>query len=516
MTPADKNTARWTAAVRAWFHPKAFTMLFLGFSAGLPILLIFSSLSVWLREAGVDRAAVTYFSWAALGYSFKFLWAPLIDLLPVPLLTRLLGRRRAWLLVAQFGVIGAIISMALVNPVAEHALTVMALSAVCLGFSSASQDVVIDAYRIECAESSLQATLAAMYISGYRIGMVVSGAGSLFLATYFGSTSEMYSYSAWQNTYFTMAVVMLVGVMTTLTIDEPKVTAETSYERYKSSDYFRIVFMFLVCVSCFIIAFVVIGSQLAQLQSGAVVGAFVHGPIGQFILGAARFFFSFVVAVVVGIVIVHFGLVNKKMAHKAYIGPVVDFFARYGVRTALLFLALVGCYRFSDIVLGVVSNVFYVDIGFSKNVIGGVTKTFGLAMVLLGGFVGGMLTVRFGVMSVLFLGGVLAAGTNLLFMTLAQTGPDLTMLTAVIAADNLSAGIATTAFIAFLSSLTHISFTAMQYALFSSLMTLFPKVIGGYSGSMVTSVGYENFFLITALMGLPSLLLIWMVRGEIK
>jgi PAT family beta-lactamase induction signal transducer AmpG len=154
--------------------------------------------------------------------------------------------------------------------------------------------------------------------------------------------------------------------------------------------------------------------------------------------------------------------------------------------------------------------------GFSKNVIGGITKTFGLGMTLVGGFIGGLLTMRYSVYSILFLGGLLAAATNLLFMLLAKTGADVTLLTVVIGADNLSAGIATTAFIAFLSSLTNISFTAVQYAVFSSLMTLFPKLIGGYSGTMVSNIGYEKFFLFTALMGIPALILIWIVRGEIE
>jgi PAT family beta-lactamase induction signal transducer AmpG len=160
----------------------------------------------------------------------------------------------------------------------------------------------------------------------------------------------------------------------------------------------------------------------------------------------------------------------------------------------------------------VVSNVFYLDMGFSKNVIAGITKTFGLAMVLVGGFLGGLLTVRFGVNTILFVGALLSAATNLLFMLLAGGGADVGLLTMVIAADNLSAGIATTAFIAFLSSLTSISFTAVQYAIFSSAMTLLPKLIGGYSGTMVSTFGYEKFFLITALMGVPVLLLIFAVR----
>ncbi|HSL40894.1 MAG TPA: MFS transporter, partial [Desulforhopalus sp.] len=170
-----------------WLRPQAVVMLFLGFSAGLPILLIFSTLSVWLREAGVERAAVTFFSWAALGYSFKFLWAPLVDLLPLPLLTRTLGRRRSWLLLSQLGIVAAILLMAAIDPAAtQHNLTLMALAAVLLGFSSATQDIVIDAYRIECAEESLQALLASMYIAGYRGGMLVAGAGSLFLAGLLG------------------------------------------------------------------------------------------------------------------------------------------------------------------------------------------------------------------------------------------------------------------------------------------------------------------------------------------
>ena len=203
------------------------------------------------------------------------------------------------------------------------------------------------------------------------------------------------------------------------------------------------------------------------------------------------------------------------MVHQTYLEPIKDFFVRYGGKTALLLLVLIGCYRLSDIVLGVVSNVFYLDMGFSKNVIAGVTKTFGLGMTLVGGFLGGMLTVRFGVNKILFLGAFLSAATNLLFMLLARTGQDVAMLTVVIGADNLSAGIATTAFIAFLSSLTNISFTAVQYAIFSSMMTLCPKLIGGYSGTMVSAVGYERFFLFTALMGVPVLFLVVAARKAV-
>jgi len=515
MSHEDIQSKNWKETIAVWLHPKAITMLFLGFSAGLPILLIFSTLSVWLREAGVERSAVTYFSWAALGYSFKFVWAPLIDLIPIPFVTRLLGRRRAWMLLAQLGVMAAITGMALVDPVVNSSLTLMAVAAVGLGFSSATQDIVIDAYRIECADSSLQAMLAAMYISGYRIGMVVAGAGSLFLATYFGTTRDLYLYDAWKATYLTMVGVMFVGVLTTLIIDEPEPNEINNREEYSAYDYGRIVLMFVVALCFFIVTFIYLGEQLSYFKEGLAKNLHMDGPVGFFVIALVRFLVSLITAVVAGYTVVRLGLVNREMAYKAYVSPVVEFFNRFGIRTATVFLILIGCYRFSDIVLGVVSNVFYVDMGFSKNVIGGVTKTFGLGMTLVGGFVGGLLTMRYSVQAILFLGGVLAAGTNLLFMILAKTGADLTMLTAVIAADNLSAGIATTAFIAFLSSLTNVSFTAVQYAIFSSLMTLFPKLIGGYSGSMVSSIGYENFFVFSAVMGLPSLVLIWLVRGEI-
>jgi PAT family beta-lactamase induction signal transducer AmpG len=188
--------------------------------------------------------------------------------------------------------------------------------------------------------------------------------------------------------------------------------------------------------------------------------------------------------------------------------PIRDFFERYGWSFAWMLLALIGLYRISDIVLGVISNVFYYDMGFSKTEIATVVKTFGLLMTIAGGLIGGLLAVRIGVIRMLLVGGVLAAATNLLFMLLAYIGYDMFWFYFVISADNLSAGIASAAFVAFLSSLTNVSFTAMQYAIFSSLMTLIPKSLGGYSGSMVNAIGYQNFFLVTAILGIPVLLLI--------
>ncbi len=240
-----------------WFSPKSIAIFFLGFAAGLPLLLIFSTLSMWLREAGVSRSTVTFFSWAALAYSFKFLWAPLVDLLPLPLLTRLLGRRRAWLFLAQLGVILSIVTMALIDPATSagqqggHALLFMSFATVALGFSSATQDTVIDAYRIECAPERYQAVLASVYIAGYRVGMVVSGAGSLFLAQMLGTSGELYSYPAWRLTYLVMALVMGIGVVTTLNIREPEHRAEKVIYHYPVREYLRLLFLFFCCAAVF-------------------------------------------------------------------------------------------------------------------------------------------------------------------------------------------------------------------------------------------------------------------------
>ncbi|MGD8418859.1 MAG: MFS transporter, partial [Gammaproteobacteria bacterium] len=210
------------------------------------------------------------------------------------------------------------------------------------------------------------------------------------------------------------------------------------------------------------------------------------------------------------------GAVDRDIVEHTYLKPVRDFFARYGWSLAWILLALIGLYRISDIVLGVIANLFYQDLGFSKSEIAGVVKTFGLLMTIVGGFVGGLLALRFGVLRILTLGALLSAATNLLFMWLAGVGNDIVGLYLVISADNLSAGIASAAFVAFLSSLTNVSFTAMQYAIFSSLMTLIPKLLGGYSGSMVDAMGYPSFFLLTALLGLPVLALIALASKRLR
>ena len=508
----DQSVERsWRETLRAFLHPRVVTMLFFGFSAGVPLLLIFSSLSLWLREAGVERSTVTFFSWAALGYSFKFIWAPLIDRLPLPLLTRRLGRRRAWILTAQLSIVVAVLWMGSVNPAGgEQALMMMAAAAVLLGFSSATQDIVIDAYRIESAPLDLQALMSSTYITGYRIGMLAAGAGALFMASALGSEKGSYDYSAWQLTYYAMAGLMLVGIATTLLIDEPEVNRSHEGE-YDSRDYAGFLLLFLIAVSGFVASFW-LSADWAERMKTTLADALDNKPLAGIAVEALRLALAIAVAAALARLMLWSGRVNRALVRDTWIDPIRDFFTRYSTRVALLLLLLVGTYRISDIVLGVITNVFFQDLGFTKPEIATIVKTFGLFMTIAGGFLGGVLAARHGVMRILFLGALLTVTTNLLFLLLAQAGHSIPLLYVVISADNLSAGLASAAFIAFLSGLTNTSFTAVQYAIFSSLMSLLPKMIGGYSGSMVDSIGYSNFFLFAALLGVPVLGLIWLAN----
>jgi PAT family beta-lactamase induction signal transducer AmpG len=504
---------RFPDSMSAYAHPRVLAMLFLGFSAGLPLLLIFSTLSIWLSEAGVERSAVTYFSWAALGYSFKFVWAPLVDKLPLPLFEQLLGKRRSWLLLSQLMVISAMLWMAMSDPASAEGLRYMAYAAVFLGFSSATQDIVIDAYRIEAVEETLQALMSASYVAGYRIGMIVAGAGALYLAAGLGTTKEAYVYSSWQLTYVAMAGTMLIGVVTTLMIEEPHSHSKSSFLQ-STRDYLRFLLLFASSASMLVFAYVWLADSIVELRIG-IDGLGVGASLASFSAEVMRLMAAVVAAAATSWALVTLNIADRRALQETYVDPIAEFFGRYG-RMAVWVLLLIGFYRVSDIVLGVISNVFYLDMGFSKFEIATVTKVFGIWMTVLGGFIGGFLTIRFGVLKVLMLGAVMTVITNLLFILVAQNAGNLSLLYVVIGADNITAGLAAAAFIAYLSSLTNLSFTAMQYAMFSSLMTLFPKLLGGYSGSVVDSLGYESFFLISSIMGLPVLVLIWAVDRYVK
>lgn len=494
-------------------------MLFLGISAGIPILLIFSSLSIWLTKAGVNKSDVTYFSWAALGYSFKFIWAPLVDKLPIPVFTKMLGKRRSWLLLSQMSVVLAICIMGSINPVgSENALVYMAFAAVALGFSSATQDIVIDAYRIEALSKEYYPLMSSAFITGYRLGMIVSGAGALLLVSFFNTSEALYDYDAWKQAYYSMALVMFIGIVTTLIVKEPE--HKISNYSYKTQDYLGLVGLFIVCVVVFILFYILSAPVCLELKSW--LGLFFgNKELAIFIIELFRLVFGLSLGILAGGVLAKTPYINRKMIVETYFSPVIDFFQRYG-KAAILLLLVIASYRMSDIVLGVISNVFYVDMHYSEKEIATVVKTFGLVMTISGGLIGGVMAVRFGVMRILFVGAILVTVTNLLFMLLANIDVDaphelrIQMLYFVIGADNLAAGIASTAFVAFLSALTNVSFTAVQYAIFSSLMTFIPKVMGGYSGSMVEVWGYSTFFLVASLLGIPVLFLIWLARGLVQ
>jgi PAT family beta-lactamase induction signal transducer AmpG len=434
MSPDAATTTQikptWLATFRVYLEPPTLRMLALGFSAGLPLLLVLGTLSFWLREAGVDRTTIGYLSWVGLAYAFKWVWAPLVDRLPIPVLTRLLGRRRSWLLFSQLAIMAGLVAMSFNDP--QQALQPVVWGALAVAFGSATQDIALDAYRIESADTDRQAALAAAYQTGYRLAMIWAGAGVLWIAARAEvAQAANYQFAAWQTAYLVMAASMAVGALTVLLSPEP-----------------------------------------------------AHAPVP-----VARNLGDWL--------------------RSALVEPFADFLRRYQWQAALI-LALIAIYRISDVVMGIMANPFYVDMGYTKAEVAAVTKIYGVIMTLVGAFVGGALAMRLGVMRVLMLGAVLSAGSNLLFALLSTRGHDLTGLIWVISADNLASGIASAAFIAYLSSLTNISYSATQYALFSSMMLLLPKFLAGYSGRYVDAFGYPNFFIATALLGVPVLLLVWL------
>ncbi|WP_415881982.1 AmpG family muropeptide MFS transporter [Neptuniibacter sp. QD34_54] len=450
MSSVDSKTESWLDTAKIYLHPRAITLLFFGFSSGLPILLVFGTLSFWLREAGVERSLITYFSWVGLAYGFKWLWAPLVDRLSLPLLSTWLGRRRSWLLLSQILLVIGLTGLAFSNP--HENLQYMALLALMVAFSSATQDIVIDAYRIESAGERLQAAMAATYMAGYRIAMIVAGAGALAIAAWTSISPESYDINSWKYAYLIMASLMSVGMMTTFLVKEPasvEMDTETLEQQQKIIEF---------------------------TQRNAHLPDFISRFLGW--------------------------------AYIAIACPFIDFVRRYGMQ-ALIILALIGTFRISDVILGIIANVFYVDMGFTKEEIAQIIKIYGVVMTIVGAGLGGILVNRFGVRKILFLGALLVSLTNLLFAWLATLGNDTTALTIVISLDNLSGGIATAAFVAYLSSLTNIQYSATQYALFSSMMLLFPKFLGGFSGGFVDSFGYPWFFTAVAIIGLPVLILIW-------
>ncbi|MBN9409814.1 MAG: MFS transporter [Burkholderiales bacterium] len=425
---ATPRRRSWRESLAVYLEPGSLRMLALGFSAGLPLLLVLGTLSFRLREAGIDRTTIGYLSWVGLAYAFKWCWAPLVDRMPLPVLTRVLGRRRSWLLVSQLAIAAGLLGMAQADP--RAGLDVLVLCALVVAFASATQDIALDAFRIESAGTDRQAALAATYQTGYRLAMIWAGAGVLWVAArHEVADLAGYQQQAWQAAYWAMAASMTVGVVTVLTVREP-VRAALPPAR-GAADWLR----------------------------------------------------------------------------QVLVEPFADFLRRHRWHAVLL-LALIAVYRISDVVMGIMANPFYVDMGYTKDEVAAVSKVFGVIMTLAGAFVGGVLSMRFGVMRILMLGAVTSALSNLLFAWLGSHGHDVRALVLVVSADNLAGGIASAAFIAYLSSLTNVRYSATQYALFSSMMLLAPKWLAGFSGAFVDAWGYTPFFVGTALLGLPVLLLV--------
>jgi PAT family beta-lactamase induction signal transducer AmpG len=431
-------------SLRIYTKIRVIRMLFLGFSAGLPLLLLLGTLSFRLREAGLDLALIGFFSWIGLTYAFKWAWAPLVDQLPVPLLTKALGRRRSWLVCSQLLVIFGLSGLAFSDP--SISITAVIWFSLLTAIGSATQDIALDAFRIESAGTEDQGAMAATYQIGYRVAMLVASAGALFLADLFSSNSSGYDDAAWSVSYLIMAGLMLIGVITALLSPEPRVPS-TSEGEIKSTNG---------------------ESPLLRL---------------------------------------------KRWLVNAGIMPFVDFVKRYK-RQAILILVMISIYRISDVVMGVMANPFYVDIGFSKQEIATVTKLFGVIMTLLGAVIGGVFVKHFGALRMLIVGAILTSSTNLLFAWLSNIGANIPALVLTISADNLSAGLATAAFVSYLSGLTNIKYSATQYALFSSVMLLIPKFLAGWSGVFVEELGYENFFLFSAALGIPVILLLLMLYRD--
>lgn len=408
----------------AFLQPSAWTMFFFGFASGLPFLLVAGTLAYWLKENSITLKDITMIASAGMAYSFKFLWAPFIDRLRLPILGRL-GQRRSWLLLAQVLVMIGLAAMASVTPSQLGPFVGFTLM---VAFAGATLDIAVDAYRIEIAPVEAQGALVATYSLGYRIALIVTGALALVLA----------DYAVWPNVYRIMALCMLVPIVVNLMAREPEVLR-------------------------------------VQTQSWAE------------------------------------GL------REGVVEPFADFFRRFGGRVGLVILLFILLFKVSDQALvGGIMGPFYLDQGFSKTEIAAVSKVYGIWIGIAGAFLGGVAVARWGVERGLLIGIVLGALSNLLYLGLIGANGDVRMLTLVISGENLAQGLLGTTAVAYLSALVNQRYTATQYALFSSLITLPGKVLGFYSGRIVEAVGYAPYFWITTLAIVPALVLYFWLRLHVK
>jgi PAT family beta-lactamase induction signal transducer AmpG len=442
-TAAGSKGRGWLKAVLVYRQPRMLSMLLLGFSAGLPFFLVFQTLSAWLRQDGIQRATIGMLAWVGIVYSIKFLWAPVVDRTKLPLLYRLFGRRRSWMLLAQAGIAIGLFNLSFSDPSAN--VLRVAMWALFVAFCAATQDIAVDAWRIESAPPEMQGAMAAAYQLGYRGALIAGSAGAMTVAAGFG----------WQASYTTMAALVAVGVLTTLASREPEAGASRDTMQREER-------------------------VIAWLDQRT------HWP--HWMRTAGAWFIGAVVC------------------------PLIDFFGRFGWRTAVFILLFMSSYRLTEFAMGSMANPFYIDKGYTLTQIATVVKVFGLATSMIGVVLAGIVIAKLGILRALVLGSCLIMASNLGFAVLATTdGPSLVGLAAVNSLDNLAQALHGTSLIAFLSSLTSPKYTATQYALFSSLYALPGKILEGTSGFVVDAVGYDTFFVYTASLSLIGLTLLFVL-----
>ena len=438
--------SHWAGFLRIYFDRRIAVIFLLGFSSGLPAPLDFANLVIRLSDSGFSRTSNGLFALATLAFAVNFLWAPLVDRMGIRFLTPWLGQRRAWALASQFVLMAAIVWMGVLDPTSQ--LVWFAAATVAVSFASATQDVVIDAYRIEILEPEKYAAGAAAAVFGWHVGAsVVGGAGGLYLVASFD----------WNVSYFVMAGMVSVGIITVLLCREPRREFSPELVAWEAAAADRI------------------GQKLTS----------------EFLRALAIKF------------------------HNAATAPFADFFRR-GAGIAIVILGFIVFYKLGDALLGRMAGVFYRELGFSHTDIADVAKLYGVVALIIGGLLGGILAGRFGLFRALLISGILMAATNLMFSWLATAGKDQAVFIIAVVSDNLTAGMATTTFVAYLSSLCNVAYTATQYALLASLGNLARILYAAASGFMVDRLGgdWALFFVITALAAIPGLLiLLWLMRN---
>jgi PAT family beta-lactamase induction signal transducer AmpG len=482
-------TAERLGVFGAYFDRRIAVMLALGFASGLPNLLIYDTLSAWLRQSDVSLTTISFFSLVGLSYSFKFLWAPLVDRTSIPVLTAWIGHRRSWMLVAQALIMLGLLAVSGGNP--RTGLIALAICAALTGFAAATQDIVIDAWRIEVSEQARQGAMAAAYQAGFRIAIIVAGAAPLVLADHIG----------WHITYGLMAALMLIGVAGVFGAPREAIHRLRAFPDagLKESPILEVV-EWIVRLAILSFGAIVIGSALganatilgkileaagAPALGANLVVAWAAKPNGVW-LQLAGVIVGFGIVVVAACPIPRMPTRPGAYLFHAFGDPLGDFFGRFGVQTASLILALICVYRLSDFVLNIMTP-FYQDLGFTLTQVAEARKVFGVVASLVGVFIGGLSVARLGLMRSMVIGAFALPITNTIFAWLATQGPDFRSLLFAIGIDNIVSGYAGTCLIAYMSSLTSAGFTATQYALFSSLYSLPGKLVASQSGRVVES-----------------------------